>query len=127
MEYVYIVMLLALIEYQVFGGLVGRARGKYQVKAPAVTGAPEFERAHRVHQNTLEGLITFLPAIWIFGMYASSTWASIIGIAFLIGRIVYARGYLADAEKRGTGAAISGIALIVLLLGALVGVVLSIV
>ena len=126
MEHVYMVILLALIEYQVFGILVARARMKYQVKAPAVTGAPEFERTHRVHQNTLEALVVFVPAIWIFGMYVSVNWASVIGLVFIAGRVVYARGYIAAAEKRGPGAGISGMALMVLILGALIGLIASV-
>jgi len=126
MEHIYIVMLLALIEYQVFGMLVARARGKYQVKAPAVSGPPEFERVHRVHQNTLEALVVFVPAIWLFGEYVSTLWGSVVGLVFVIGRILYARGYIAAAEKRGPGAGISGIALTVLVLGALIGVLMSV-
>ncbi len=54
MELVTIVIALALIEYSVFGMLVGKARGKYGIDAPAITGNPIFERYYRVHQNTLE-------------------------------------------------------------------------
>ena len=43
--------------------LVGRMRGKHDVKAPAVTGAPEFERAFRVQMNTLEQFVLFLPVL----------------------------------------------------------------
>ena len=49
--------------------LVGRARAKYGVLAPAMTGHPDFERANRVHMNTLENLIIFIPAVWIFATY----------------------------------------------------------
>ena len=34
---------------------VGQARGKFGVKAPAVTGHPEFERAFRAHQRCEAG------------------------------------------------------------------------
>ncbi|MBT4257414.1 MAG: MAPEG family protein, partial [Gammaproteobacteria bacterium] len=72
MELVATVIVLALIEYQVFGMLVGRARGKYDVKAPAVSGNEVFERYYRVQQNTAEQLIVFLPAITIYGFYGNS-------------------------------------------------------
>lgn len=123
MEPVYLVILLALVEYQVFAGLVGRARGKHGVKAPAVSGAPEFERVHRVHQNTLEALIVFIPAIVIFGRYLGAHIAAAIGLVFIAARIIYAVAYIKDPEKRGPGAGLSGIALIVLVLGALYGVI----
>jgi hypothetical protein len=35
---------------------VGRARTRYGIKAPAVTGNENFERAYRVQMNTLEQL-----------------------------------------------------------------------
>ena len=68
MELVAIVILLALIEYNIFGILVGRARAKYNVPAPATSGDPVFERYCRVHQNTLEQLMVFYTGhsgIWI--------------------------------------------------------------
>ena len=69
MEFVAIVIVLALLQYFVFGLLVGRARSKFDVHAPAVTGHPVFERYYRVHQNTLELMIMFIPAIVLFGYW----------------------------------------------------------
>ena len=123
MELVFAVILLALIEYIVFTGLVGRARGKYKVPAPAMTGHPDFERANRVHQNTLESLIVFIPALWIFGLYSSPRWGAALGVLFIVARAIYAFGYLRAAEKRGPGAGLTGLVNIALVVGALVGVV----
>lgn len=127
MNWVALVVLLALIEYFVFGALVGRARGRYAVAAPAVTGHPLFERYFRVHQNSLEQLIVFVPAVWLFGLYVSALWAAIVGAVFLAARILYAVGYIAAPERREAGAVLSGITEAVLLIGALVGVIRSIV
>lgn len=121
MAYLAIVTLLALIEFFVFGILVGRARGKYGIKAPATSGHPEFERYFRVHQNTLEQLVLFLPALWIFGELVSPTWGAGLGVVFLVGRAVYAVGYYADPEKRGFGFLIGTLANFVLVLGGLWG------
>ena len=127
MNWVALVVLLSLIEYVVFGGLVGRARGKYAIKAPAVTGHPLFERFFRVHQNSLEQLILFIPAIWLFGLYVSALWAAIVGAVFLAARILYALGYVAAPERREVGAWLTAAAEIILVIGALIGVILSIV
>ena len=62
MAWVYIVAMLALVEYFFFSIKVGQARGKYGVKAPATTGNEMFERYNRVHQNTLEQLVMFFPS-----------------------------------------------------------------
>jgi len=122
MEYVAMVILIALVEYAVFGGLVGRARGKYGVHAPAVSGHPVFERYFRVQQNTLEQLVVFVPAIWLFGTYVDATWAALLGLVFVVARVLYLVGYVKDPAKREVGFALSSISVVALLLGALWGV-----
>ena len=122
MELVFLTILLALVEYIVMAALVGRARGKYGVKAPATTGHPDFERVNRVHINTLESLIVFVPGVWIFATYVSELWAAVLGALFVVGRALYAVGYISAAEKRGPGAGITGIVNMVLIVGGLIGV-----
>jgi glutathione S-transferase len=127
MNWVAGVVLLSLIEYFVFGALVARARGKYAIAAPAVSGHPLFERYFRVHQNSLEQLIVFIPCVWLFGVYVSPPWAAVLGAVFLLARIVYGAAYISAPQKRGLGAMLSGVTEIILALGALCGVVRSIV
>jgi glutathione S-transferase len=122
MELVYGTILLSLLEYIVMAALVGRARAKHGIRAPAMTGHPEFERANRVHVNTLENLIIFIPAVWIFATYTSALYAAILGGLFVLARAFYAIGYLQAAEKRGLGAGVTGIVNTVLVVGGLVGV-----
>ena len=126
MELVYIVILLGLVFYTVLSFLVGRARAAHGVKAPAITGPEEFERTFRAHQNTLESLIVFVPAVWIFGMVVDPLWAAVVGVVYLIGRVLYAVGYIRAAQKRGPGMMIGFIATVVLVLGSLVGLIMSI-
>jgi uncharacterized MAPEG superfamily protein len=121
MEPVAVVILLALLQYVVFGMLVGRARGRYGVKAPAVTGHEIFERYFRVHYNTLELLVAFVPAIWLFGTYVSPAWAAGLGLLYVVGRVLYLRGYVADPAKREIGFGLSVLPIIVLLVGGLWG------
>ena len=121
MDLVYLVIGLALIEYFGFGMLAGQARVRHGVEAPAVIGHPDFERRFRVQQNTLEQLVIFIPSILIFSQYWSPLIAAAMGIVFVLGRLVYYRGYVADPSKRGTGFLIGMLAQTVLLLGALIG------
>ena len=121
MEAVAVVIVLALLEYVVFAMLVGRARGKYGVKAPAVSGHEMFDRYFRVHQNTLELLVAAVPAMWLYGTYVSTTWAVVLGLVYIVGRVAYLVGYVADPAKRELGFALSVMPVIVLLLGALWG------
>ncbi|MGH8229225.1 MAG: MAPEG family protein [Steroidobacteraceae bacterium] len=127
MNWVAGVILLAVLECFVFSVLVGRARVRHGIAAPAVTGNATFDRYFRVHQNSLEQLILFVPAAWLFGAYLSALWAAIIGAVFILARIVYAISYVRAPEKRGPGAGLSFLANIVLILGALAGVVRAIV
>jgi uncharacterized membrane protein YecN with MAPEG domain len=121
MEIVAVVIVLSLMEYVVFAMLVGRARGQYGVKAPAIAGHEIFERYFRVQQNTLELLVAFVPAMWLFGTYVSATWAALLGLVFIVGRVVYLLGYVADPAKREIGFGLSVLPLFVLLIGALWG------
>jgi len=120
-DLVALVALLALVEYMAFGVLVGRARSRYGVAAPAITGHPIFERTMRVQQNTLEQLVVFIPALFAFGHYLSARLAAGLGVVFLIGRIVYLRGYVEAPEKREAGARLSALPIGVLVIGALFG------
>ena len=123
MQLVAIVTVLALIEYIVLGIQVGQARGRYGVAAPATTGHPIFERYFRVHQNTLEQLIVFVPALWLFARYVSAPLAAGLGIVFIVARILYARGYVAEPKKRQAGSILTAATTALLLLGGLIGAV----
>jgi uncharacterized membrane protein YecN with MAPEG domain len=121
------VIALALIEFLIFGLLVGRARVRCNVQPPATTGHPVFERYFRVQQNTLEQLIVFVPSVWIFGLYVSALWASVLGLLFVIGRALYLNGYVEEPRKRFLGFGLSFLPNVILALGALTGAVLELV
>lgn len=127
MEYVALVVVLALIEYFFFMAMVGKARGQYSIKAPAITGNEIFERIFRVQQNTLEQLMLFIPAICLFAYFVHAISAAGIGIFFLVGRIVYYKSYIADPATRGPGMIMGFIATAILILGSLIGIILAIV
>lgn len=121
MQLVAIVTALALIEYFVLGIRVGQARSKFGIEAPATTGHPVFERHFRVHQNTMEQLVIFLPALWLFATYVSPAIAAAFGVLFIVGRAMYARAYVAEPKTREVGVVMTIAATAVLLLGGLIG------
>ena len=125
MPYIDIVTALALLQFIVFGFKVGKARGRYGVKAPATTGNDIFERNFRVQQNTLELLVVFVPGLYLFSHYLSPLIAALLGLIYLIGREVYAIGYVKDPGKRGPGYAMSFLPTAALVLGGLFGAVRS--
>lgn len=117
-----LITLLALGQYTIFGILVGRMRAKHNVPAPAMTGHPEFERMVRVQQNTMEQLVLFIPALWLFATYISDFWGGLIGILWIVGREIYYMGYIKEANKRSLGFGITFGASAILWLGALIGI-----
>ncbi len=127
MAWVTIVAMLALLEYFFFSIKVGQARGKYGVKAPATTGNEHFERYHRVHQNTMEQLVMFIPSLFTFANLVSTTWAAILGVVFIVGRAVYFNLYIGNPDKRGPGVLISLLATAVLIIGSIIGAIMALV
>jgi glutathione S-transferase len=124
-EYVAIVTSLALIQAFVFAWQVGQQRVRHEVRAPAVHGAPEFDRAFRVHQNTVEQLVIFIPALWIFASYWRADIAAGIGLVFVVSRQVYRKAYIEDPAKRSAGFGVGAAAMTVLMLGGLAGAVMN--
>ena len=120
MEYPAIVTALALLQFNWFGVQVGGMRGKHGVKAPAMSGPPEFERMMRVHQNTMEQLLIFLPALWLHAFFVNPLWAAGIGLFFIVGRFIYRSAYVRDPGSRALGFVTGFLATAVLLLWALV-------
>jgi glutathione S-transferase len=123
MAYVDIVTALALLQFVVFGFKVGRARGRYGVKAPSVTGDETFERYFRVQQNTLEQLVVFLPGLYLFSHYFKPQVAAVLGAIYLIGREIYAFTYVKDPAKREIGFGLTFLPTVILVLGGLFGAV----
>jgi uncharacterized membrane protein YecN with MAPEG domain len=121
MAWVAIVTLLSLLFYLFTGVNVARARGVHKVAAPVMTGHPEFERAVRVQMNTLEWLPVYLVALWLFAIYVEPRIGAVIGAVWILGRVLYMRGYLSAAEKRSAGFFIQAAATLTLWIGALAG------
>lgn len=119
MNYVDLVAVLAIAQLILFGVLVGRARGRYGVKAPAVSGHEMFERAYRVQMNTLELMVAFLPALYIAAKYWPQPYVAAMGSVYLVGRFIYWRSYTVAPASRGLGFALSMIPVMALLLGSL--------
>jgi glutathione S-transferase len=97
---------------------VAKARAAFGIKAPAISGGPDFERVFRVQMNTLEWMPIFLPSLWLFAIYISDPAAAVIGLVWIAGRILYMTGYSQAADKRGRGFGIQAMATFVLWLGA---------
>lgn len=121
MSLVDLVLALALLQFVVFGMLVGRARGRYGVKAPATSGHEMFERYFRVQMNTLELLVLLVPLLLLAPKYLAASYVAAIGAVYLVGRIVYLRSYVADPATRSLGFGLSYFPILGLLLIVLIG------
>jgi uncharacterized MAPEG superfamily protein len=120
MEAVAIITVLALLQFYWFGFEVGKMRVKHQCKAPAITGAPEFERMFRVQQNTMEQLVMFIPALWLYAELVNPLWGVGMGVIYLVGRFIYRVSYVKDPATRSAGFTISSLPIAVMLFWVLV-------
>jgi glutathione S-transferase len=118
-----LVTCLALLVYMWNFVSAGQARGKHKITAPATVGHPEFERKLRVQQNMIEQLIVFLPSLWIFCLTVQPLIGAILGLIFIVGRILYSTAYAVDPSKRSLGFGLGIFPTLILLIGALVGVI----
>lgn len=98
-----LVTLAALLLCFATVAIVGRARGKYGIAAPATSGHEMFERAFRVQMNTLENVVIFLPALWLCALFFGPLPATVLGGIWLAGRVWYATAYLRQPKSRGGG------------------------
>ena len=125
MDLVNIVAALAVFQFVVFSFLVGKARGEYGVKAPAVSGHENFERVFRVQMNTLEQMVCFIPALLLANVYWPDTFVALVGVVYLVGRLIYRQSYVTDPSKRALGFLLTLIPTLVLLIAALIGAVMG--
>ncbi len=126
MAWVDIVALLAILQFIWLGIVVGGARAKFDVKAPAMSGHPEFDRVFRVHLNTLEVLVPFLAALYLGAHYWSTRWAAGLGVVYLVGRFVYLAAYRKDPASRSLGFSLTMVPVLILLVASLIGAVRSV-
>ena len=103
MELLAIITVLILIQTLFFGFEVGKARGIYKIKAPAVSGDEMFDRHYRIHQNTIEQIVIFIPSLWLFGYFVHMNIGAGLGLLFLIGRLIFRSAYLKDPASREIG------------------------
>lgn len=120
--YIALITVLTVLLLSTTTFLVGRARGKYGVKAPATTGHDGFERAFRVQMNTQEAAVMFLPALWVAASFGAVWLSAALGALWLVGRVWYAVAYANPAGNRGPGFLIGMLALLGLVLQALWGI-----
>ena len=103
---------------------VGNLRQKHGIKAPETSGHPVFDRAYRVQLNTLEQMGIVLPFLWVAAFYPiPRAWlAPLVGAIWVVSRIIYRVGYMADPDKRLTGAMLGGVCNLALFIIAAIGV-----
>jgi len=123
MKYTALVTVVALAFTFVLSGRVGALRAKSGVSAPAMSGEPAFDRAFRVHMNTVEQLVLFVPVLWLSTAVLGDAIAAGIGSVWIIGRAIYANAYAKDAAGRGPGMLVTMLATALLTLATLWGIV----
>lgn len=122
-HYTAIISLLAVAFYFFLATRVAVARGKFDVNLPATTCNPEFERIFRIHINTLEWMPIFLVPLWLCAIYLNDMAVAGLGVVWIVGRVFYFVGYRRAVEGRLPGFFVQSTACILLLIGALVGII----
>jgi glutathione S-transferase len=125
LRYTALVTVLTVLFYFYTAFRVARARRTFNVPVPAMSGHPDFDRIFRTQMNTLEWMPIFLPLLWLFAFYVNDIAAAVLGIAWIAARAVYVVGYTEAAARRGPGFGFQAAVCIVLLVGALAGIVAS--
>jgi glutathione S-transferase len=125
LRYTALVTLLTVLFYFYTSYRVARARPKFKVPAPAMSGHPEFDRIFRVQMNTLEWMPIFLPLLWLFALYVNDIAAAALGLVWIAARTLYVVRYSEAANRRGPGFGLQAGVCIVLLVGAVAGIVSS--
>ena len=125
MNPIILITVLALVQSTFFGALVAKARSSEGVAAPSTQGTAAFERLNRVHMNTLERLALFLPLLWLAAQFWNPLWVSMAGVVFLVGRMLYWKGYVKSPADRTLGNIVTMLSIASLLLATLAGLVKS--
>ena len=120
-----LVTVLAILFYFYTGFRIPRARRKYGVAVPAMSGNPDFERVVRVQMNTLEWMPIFLPLLWLLPFTSAIALPRLLGLIWVGGRIYYMVSYTEAAAKRGPGFFVQALVCAVLLIGAVARIILS--
>lgn len=119
------ITLAALGVYTWTGVNAGRARIKYDIKAPSMDGPLPFLSCQRVQMNTLEQLPLLLAPLWMCAWFLGDAWAAGGGALWCVGRVLYALGYYRHPSKREAGYIISIIACCLLIAGTAAGLLLK--
>ncbi|MCM2678552.1 MAPEG family protein [Echinimonas agarilytica] len=127
MLWIALITCLILITYVGSVLLVGYTRVKTGIKAPATTGDERFEIAYRCQMNTLEQMVVAIPSMWLLATYQSVSLAIGLGTAFIIGRVIYIVCYVRDPNSRAVGFSIGFLASMAMLIGAIYGIIRSLV
>jgi glutathione S-transferase len=116
-----LVAFFALLVYLALAINVARKRRRLGIEPPTMDGPPDFVRAIRIHLNTLEHIVLFLPALALFTIFQGGFWAAVIGVFWPVGRIIYAVCYARDPRSRLPGFIMAMLATLILLFGGALG------
>jgi len=87
-----------LIFYLAFN--VWKERRKYKSSVLESTKKKEILIANRVHMNTIELSVVYVPLLWIATIYGSVMIASVLWVIWFVSRVWYAFAYLKEPKSR---------------------------
>ena len=117
--YVYsagVTMLTALLLFGLaFMTGMAREKGKVAILETYTTTNKDFLIANRIHLNTLENALVFLPLLWVATLFSGlPQYAATAGAIWLLARVAYAYVYRRNPAKRAPAFMLSLLSLLVL-------------
>ena len=79
---------------------VGMTRMKHKEPPYEVIKSKEVMIANRVHMNSVEASVVYLPLLWVATIFWPATIAGMVGTIWFLSRVCYVFGYLKDPKKR---------------------------
>ena len=116
-------LILNILLILIFSLWVGRCRKKYHSPPPEIGDNIKLQIANRIHYNSLELFILFLPLFTIFVAFYGDFYGAIVGFLFLIARIIFALGYWKNPSYRSFGSIPSFITIIILIVFDLIAII----
>nr|XP_019782321.2 microsomal glutathione S-transferase 2 [Tursiops truncatus] len=91
---------LSACQQSYFALQAGKARSKYKVTPPAVSGSPEFERMFHAQQNCVEFYPIFMITLWMAGWYFNQVFDTCLSLVYIYVHHQYFWGYSEAAKKK---------------------------
>lgn len=112
MEYIVLLTIANTLLLMVLAFLSGKVKRDHGLRPFDLLTDERARIANRIHENTVENTVLFLPLLWLAATYGNARMAAVLGLIWLLSRIAYAFAYAKKPASRSAFFAISLLALL---------------